>query len=321
MNDPPEEFGPTADPPSQQEALVSVLPYASAVPPKPPRVWTVFVLYVLCSIVGVGVGVGAFIIGMLIEQGTEPFGDPSQLANGPLPLLAFVLMFVALELTLFGGVIAAALLSPIGLCERIRLRRSHISVVGYFVMLVGILATGQVLDSSLALLEIEPGEALEQMSEFFASVHGEALVILALAVGLFAAFGEEFLCRGYIQTRLSRRWGSLSAVLIASLLFGILHFDVVHSTMAFFIGLYLGFLAERTGSIWPCIVCHALNNIIWVLLTSLYPYALVRETHQNLLISAVLLLILSTAYVFVVTQRLKRSADGPDAVEPPAEQT
>jgi membrane protease YdiL (CAAX protease family) len=264
--------------------------------------------------------VGAFIIGMLIEQGTEPFGDPAQLANAPLPLLAFVLMFVALELTLLGGVIAAALLSPIGFCERIRLRRSHISVVGYFVMLVGILAAGQVLDSSLALLEIEPGEALEQMGEFFASVHGEALAILALAVGLFAAFGEEFLCRGYIQTRLSRRWGSLSAVLISSVLFGILHFDVVHSTMAFFIGLYLGFLAERTGSIWPGIVCHALNNIISVLLASLFPYALSGEAHQSLLIGAVFLLILSTAYVLVVTRRLKRSADGLDGDGPQAEQ-
>lgn len=303
MNDPPEEFGPNFDLPPQQAPLVSVLPYALAVPPKPPRVWTVFVLYVLCTVVGFGVGVGAFIVGMLIEQVPEPFGDPSQMASGPMPLLAFGLMFVALELALFGGVIAAALLSPVRFCDRIRLKRSHISALGYFVMLVGLLATGQVLESSMALLEIEPGTALENMHEFITSVHGEALAILALVMGLFAAFGEEFLCRGYIQTRLSRRWGSLSAVLITSLLFGILHFDVVHSTMAFFIGLYLGFLAERTGSIWPCIVCHALNNIISVFLTSLYPYGLPRETHQNLLIAAVFLLILSTAYVLVVTQR------------------
>ena len=321
MNDPPEEFGPTSDLPPQQAPLTSALPYALAVPPKPPRVWTVFVLYVLCTIVGLGVGVGAFFVGLVIEQGPDAFRDPSQIESESMPILALGLAFMALELTLLGGVIAAALLSPIRFRDRLRLRRSHISVVGYFVMLVGMLAVGQVLESSMALLEIEPGTALEQMNELFASVHGEALAILALAVGLFAAFGEEFLCRGYIQTRLSRRWGSLRAVLIASLLFGILHFDVVHSTMAFFIGLYLGFLAERTGSIWPGIVCHALNNIIAVLLISLCPYALARETHQNLLIAAVLLLILSTAYVFVVTQRLKRSAERPDGIGPAAEQT
>lgn len=321
MNDPLEEIGPTSDPSFRQQAPISSLPYALPASPKPPRVWTVFVLYALCTIVGLGVGVGAFIVGLLIEQGPEPFGDPSQIANGPMPILAFGLAFMALELALLGGVIAAALLSPVGFYDRIRLRRSHISAVGYFVMLVGLLAAGQVLDSSMALLEVEPGAALEQMNEFIASVHGEALAILALAIGLFAAFGEEFLCRGYIQTRLSRRWGSLSGVLIASLLFGILHFDVVHSTMAFFIGLYLGFLAERTGSIWPCIVCHALNNIISVFLVSLYPYGLARETHQNLLIAAVILLILSTAYVLVVTQNRTRSADGPDGIGPSAQQT
>ena len=108
--------------------------------------WTVFVLYVLCTTVGLGVGVGAFSVGMLIEQGPGAFRDPSQIESGPMPLLAFGLMFVALELVLFVGVIAAALLSPVGFRDRIRLRRSHISAAGYFVMLVGLLAAGQVLE-------------------------------------------------------------------------------------------------------------------------------------------------------------------------------
>ena len=156
MNDPPEESGPTSDFPPQEAPLASALPYALSVLPKPPRVWTVFVLYVLCTVVGLGVGVIAFFVGLLIEQGTEALRDPSQIESGPLPVLAFALVFAALELTLLGGVIAAALLSPVGFCDRIRLRRSHIPAVGYFVMLVGLLAAGQVLESSMALLEIEP---------------------------------------------------------------------------------------------------------------------------------------------------------------------
>jgi membrane protease YdiL (CAAX protease family) len=271
-------------------------------------------------IVGFGVGTGAFLVGLVIEHGTEPFHDPSLIANGQIPLLAFGLMFVALELTLLFGVLAAALLSPVAFCERIRLKRSHVSPLGYFVMLVGTLAVGQVLDSSMALLEIEPGTTLETMSEFITSVRGEALAIVALMLGLFAGFGEEFLCRGYIQTRLSRRWGALVAVLVSSLLFGILHFDVVHSTLAFFIGLYLGFLAERTGSIWPGIVCHALNNIISVYLTSLFPHGLDTGTHRTLLISAVLLSIMSTAYVLVVTQRRKPLIDGSAGARPTVDQ-
>ena len=73
-------------------------------------------------------------------------------------------------------------------------------------------------------------------------------------------FGEEFLFRGYIQTRLGQRWPRLLALLVTSLLFGVLHMDPVQSTMAVFLGLWLGEVADRTGSIWPAVAGHAFNN-------------------------------------------------------------
>ena len=39
--------------------------------------------------------------------------------------------------------------------------------------------------------------------------------------------------------------------------------------LAFVMGLYLGFVAERTGSTLPAIVCHVVNNIVYTLQTAL----------------------------------------------------
>ena len=68
-----------------------------------------------------------------------------------------------------------------------------------------------------------------------------------------------------MQTRLRRRWGAIWAIGITALLFGAFHADLVQSPFAFVIGVSLGYVADRMGSIRPAIVCHAVNNLISVL--------------------------------------------------------
>jgi membrane protease YdiL (CAAX protease family) len=50
------------------------------------------------------------------------------------------------------------------------------------------------------------------------------------------------------------------AVPVASVLFGIIHFDWVQGSFAVFLGLWLGEITDRTGSVWPAVVGHAVNN-------------------------------------------------------------
>jgi membrane protease YdiL (CAAX protease family) len=66
-----------------------------------------------------------------------------------------------------------------------------------------------------------------------------------------------------MQQRLLERWPAWLAILTASLLFALMHVAPHAVIFAFPIGLYLGVLAWRTGSIWPCIACHAFINGSW----------------------------------------------------------
>ena len=82
------------------------------------------------------------------------------------------------------------------------------------------------------------------------------MLFISLAPGLC----EELLFRGYLQTRLLERWKPGFAILVSSALFALFHITPQAMALAFIVGLFLGVLAWRTGSIWPGVLCHAFIN-------------------------------------------------------------
>jgi membrane protease YdiL (CAAX protease family) len=91
----------------------------------------------------------------------------------------------------------------------------------------------------------------------------EAAVPFLLFIAVVPAFMEELLFRGYIQGRLLQRWPAWVAILVTSVLFALMHVAPHAVAAAFPLGLWLGVLAWRTGSVWPGIVCHAFVNGAW----------------------------------------------------------
>jgi membrane protease YdiL (CAAX protease family) len=82
-------------------------------------------------------------------------------------------------------------------------------------------------------------------------------------IALAPAFTEELLFRGYIQGRLLRRWPAWVAILVTSVLFALMHVTP-HAVVAVLpLGVWLGVLAWRMGSVWPGIACHAWVNGTW----------------------------------------------------------
>jgi membrane protease YdiL (CAAX protease family) len=60
-------------------------------------------------------------------------------------------------------------------------------------------------------------------------------------------------------------------VVVTAACFGVLHVDPngIHMALAFVMGLYLGFVSERSGSTLPAIVCHVVNNVVYTVQTAL----------------------------------------------------
>ena len=137
------------------------------------------------------------------------------------------------------------------------------------VMAVGVLALGQGLDSLASLLRLEAGGTLETIRQALAGASPAMLGLAVGGIGVLAGFCEEVFFRGFMQTRLRERWPPARAVLAAALCFGILHLDRVHSALAFLLGLYLGWVAERSGSTVPAVACHVVNNTVSIVLAGL----------------------------------------------------
>ncbi|SDX67670.1 CPBP family intramembrane glutamic endopeptidase [Hymenobacter psychrophilus] len=74
---------------------------------------------------------------------------------------------------------------------------------------------------------------------------------------------EEVLFRGLILQGLLRQRRPWVAIGQQALLFGLVHFNPAQSLNAFFLGLLLGWLCYRTGSLLVCIGIHALNNSLF----------------------------------------------------------
>jgi len=90
--------------------------------------------------------------------------------------------------------------------------------------------------------------------------------LAVFAVALMAGVCEELLFRGVIQPGLSGIAGPLTALLIASLLFGLAHaVSPAYFALTFLIGLYLGGLYQTTGNLAVPILVHFLYD--WILLS------------------------------------------------------
>ena len=87
------------------------------------------------------------------------------------------------------------------------------------------------------------------------------VILQFIVVCLVPGFCEEFLFRGAILTN-CLPFGRSTAILISSLLFSLMHQNAQQFFYTFVAGIVLGVLYEMSGSIWPGVILHTVNNFI-----------------------------------------------------------
>jgi len=109
-------------------------------------------------------------------------------------------------------------------------------------------------------------ESIFKLSE---EVYAESIASLSktpaasfVRVCLLAPIVEEILMRGFVLGGLKDSIGWGFALLISSLLFAVLHFNMVQTLSALVCGLALGLLYLKTGSLPCCMLAHCGYNAI-----------------------------------------------------------
>jgi len=84
----------------------------------------------------------------------------------------------------------------------------------------------------------------------------ESLFVIAVMPALL----EEIIFRGMLQGRLMALMGRRVGYLLTAFAFALVHGQAVVLPIHFGLGLYLGWLQQRSNSLWPCILMHFLYN-------------------------------------------------------------
>lgn len=127
------------------------------------------------------------------------------------------------------------------------------------------------------------------------------VILQVIAVGIVAPVAEEFLMRGVVLNRLLGYVRVLPAILIQAALFGILHMNLLQGLYAGVLGIMLGYVYIKYGSLLMTIVFHITLNTLSVLL----PESFAADVNPLLIIIPAVLL---TAGTFWLMMRRGESA-------------
>ena len=182
----------------------------------------------------------AVVVGLLVYLRSRPSADYSPICSGPLTLASVGLTRTSGKWLLVGALVA------------VLTRTINLGLIALYVRLTG------------NTPNLQPGLTEASLWPL------PAFIVLVFAVGLLVPFGEELLFRGVLYGWL-RRYGMIVAVPISAIVFGLFHVvGVVVLLGATVFGVLSALLYEKSGSIWPSVVAHAINNTAFFLLIRVF---------------------------------------------------
>lgn len=116
---------------------------------------------------------------------------------------------------------------------------------------------------------------------------GSDSIFMILCVAILAPIGEELIFRGLIFRTLRKAVPWQAAFLIQAVLFGVYHLNLVQGIYAALLGLCMGYLAYKYGSVVPGILLHMVINSSSYLISYLLPESLAEQNVIMILIGVV----------------------------------
>lgn len=110
----------------------------------------------------------------------------------------------------------------------------------------------------------------EYVETAFSGIMGDNVLAALLVIAMAPAVCEEMLFRGLVLHSLKARYRAVTAIAITAALFGVYHMSLVKFIPTGLLGLLLCYVVWRTGSIYPAMLMHFLNNAYSVII-SYYP--------------------------------------------------
>ena len=141
--------------------------------------------------------------------------------------------------------------------------------------------------ATLALMvALEPVNSIVPMPDSVKQIYANMLsnmVWTSLSVAVAAPLAEEFLLRGTILRGMLYHSTPLKAILWSAFYFALIHMNLYQALGAFLMGLFIGWIYYKTGTLWLAVLIHFVNNGSSVLFTVLNPEMDVETTLMDII--------------------------------------
>lgn len=249
---------PTAGSPAATERPAVIRLPALPPPPVPPLGSAFFLYGLLLTGLLFGGGIISVSAGIAIFRRGQGKAELEALLHSPQAFGIGAALAVTVGLVL---VSFFALRAHEPIRDTLRLRSYSGVVTDALLATVATVALGTALETGARLLDVYDGSVLAKLAKVAATAPLQTLALAAIPVAL-AGVSEELVFRGFIQRRFGLHWRRSTAVVVTSVLFGVMHMEPLHLVFATAIGVLFGWIAELEESIVPCLVAHVLNNAL-----------------------------------------------------------
>ena len=133
------------------------------------------------------------------------------------------------------------------------------------------------------------------------------LWVVFITTSIYAAIFEEWLCRGILLRGLLAKMNPVWAIVISALFFSFIHMNPWQGLNTFLLGLLLGYVYYKTGSLWLTMLLHFVNNGTAIVLTMI-PSLQSSESIKDImsLTTYVVTVVVSIVILLVCIQAFRR---------------
>ncbi len=253
---------------------------------------SMILLFAVTVLLGASYGLIAILAGVPKQKIIEIISDPAALQV--LQIVISTIMFTI-------PVVIVAKLSGYSISELVPLKKPERRLsVSLFFFGVAFCAFANIAVSFAS--SIFEGAGVEYSVDYGENPQGFfGFLLVMLSTVAVPALVEEFAFRGVVMGML-KKFGEGFAIIVSSIIFGLIHGNFEQMPFAFLVGLVLGFVRIKSDSLWICCLIHAFNNFISVFFE--YAFGSVAVQTQNVIYMFVLMVCLLSGLcgVFVLAK-------------------
>lgn len=169
------------------------------------------------------------------------------------------------EITIWLPAVLFLLLSRTGPVTFCRLKKVHISTALMTVLFTLLLEPLITVVNAVSMLFVD-----NEVAGISGQVTDLPLWGMLLGIAVYGPFAEELAFRGVIYQGYRQQENGWKALLLSSLLFGLMHMNLNQACYAFVMGVALALLVEAAGSMLPAFIAHfCVNGLSTVLMFAL----------------------------------------------------